>query len=248
MLNNVAPRIMAVIQAIIVMTRIVASPVKGISAIGMLPRTCDNLISLVVNRSTHLKSISCIRGDKSQIMGVYLKNNTRGPADDEQVDLEHGRIETRRIWVTSKLNGYLEFPHVGQAFMVERIVEYKNGRHKGWREYAYGITSLSAEQADAEQLLKDNRGHWSIESVHYMLDWNFDEDRSRIRTGHGPENMTRLRRFAIGVLKSKQKRYETVREQMLRLNRMPRVVLDYLKLTGNTALHSATPTATPPRL
>ena len=84
--------------------------------------------------------------------------------------------------------------------------------------------------------------------MHYMLDWDFDEDRSRIRTGHGPENMTRLRRFAIGVLKSKQKRYETVREQMLRLNRMPRVVLDYLKLTGNTALRSAAPTATPPRL
>ena len=121
----------------------------------------------------------------------------------------------------------------------------KTGVHKGWREYAYGITSLSAEQADAEQLLKDNRGHWSIESVHYMLDWDFDEDRSRrIRTGHGPENMTRLRRFAIGLLKSKQKRYETVREQMLRLNRMPRVVLDYLKLTGNTALRNAAVTAT----
>ena len=68
-----------------------------------------------------------------------------------------------------------------------------------------------------------------------------------LKNNNGPENMTRLRRFAIGVLKSKQKRYETVREQMLRLNRMPRVVLDYLKLTGNTALRSATPTATPPR-
>ena len=86
MLNNVAPRIMAVIQAIIVMTRIVASPVKGISAIGMLPRTCDNLISLVVNRSTHLKSISCIRGDKSQIMGVYLKNNK---ADGSTLQVRH---------------------------------------------------------------------------------------------------------------------------------------------------------------
>ena len=179
---------------------------------------------------------------------VRLWFESPGQADHEQIDLEHGRIETRRIWVTSELNGYLEFPHVGQAFMVERTVEYKNGRHKGWRECAYGITSLSAEQADAEQLLKDNRGHWSIESVHYMLDWDFDEDRSRIRTGHGPENMTRLRRFAIGLLKSKQKRYETVCEQMLRLNRMPRVVLDYLKLTGNTALRSAAPTATPPRL
>ena len=179
---------------------------------------------------------------------VRLWFESPGEPDHEQIELGHGRIESRRIWVTSKLNEYLAFPHVGQAFRVERTVEYKNGRRKGWREYAYGITSLSAEQADAEQLLKDNRGHWSIESVHYMLDWDFDEDRSRIRTGHGPENMTRLRRFAIGVLKSKQKRYETVREQMLRLNRMPRVVLDYLKLTGNTALRSAAPTATPPRL
>ncbi|MDP2792528.1 MAG: hypothetical protein Q8O25_00350 [Sulfurisoma sp.] len=37
-----------------------------------------------------------------------------------------------------------------------------------------------------------NRGHWSIESVHHIIDWNYDEDRSRIRTGFGPENITRL--------------------------------------------------------
>ena len=168
-----------------------------------------------------------------------MSKPTLSTDDYEQTDLEHGRIETRRIWVTSKLNEYLQFPHVGQAFRVERIVEYKSKRREGWREYAYGITSLSAEQADAEQVLRDNRGHWSIESVHYMLDWDFDEDRSRIRSGHGPENMTRLRRFAIGLLKSKQKKHETVREQMLRLNRTTRVVMDYLKLTGNTALRSA---------
>ena len=42
-------------------------------------------------------------------------------------------------------------------------------------------------------MLKDN---WSIESVHSMLDWDFDEGLSHIHTGHGPENMTYLRRFA----------------------------------------------------
>ena len=41
--------------------------------------------------------------------------------------------------------------------------------------------------------------------MHYLVDWNFDEDRCRIRIGLGPENITRLRRFAIGVLKSFQK-------------------------------------------
>src|SRR5437899_9321296 len=71
-------------------------------------------------------------------------------------------------------------------------------------DIAYGITSRTPQQAGPHQVLKVNRGHWTIEnSCHYIIDWNYDEDRSRIRTGHGPENITRLRRFAIGVLTSK---------------------------------------------
>ena len=33
---------------------------------------------------------------------------------------DHGRIETRKIWTTTDLNGYLNFPHVGQAFAIDR--------------------------------------------------------------------------------------------------------------------------------
>ena len=33
---------------------------------------------------------------------------------------DHGRIETRRIWTTIALNGYLDFPHVAQAFAIDR--------------------------------------------------------------------------------------------------------------------------------
>jgi hypothetical protein len=33
----------------------------------------------------------------------------------------HGRNETRKIWVTTELSKYLKFPHVAQAFKVERI-------------------------------------------------------------------------------------------------------------------------------
>jgi predicted transposase YbfD/YdcC len=41
---------------------------------------------------------------------------------------------------------------------------------------------------DAKKILKIVRDHWSIEnSCHYILDWNFDEDRCRIKTGYGPE-------------------------------------------------------------
>ena len=144
---------------------------------------------------------------------------------------DHGRIEIRKIWATSELNGYLNFPHVGQAFVIERqFIDKKSGKISG--ETVYGITSRKAADAGPERLLNINRGHWAIEnSCHYIIDWNYDEDRSRIRTGYGPENITRLRRFAVGVIKSKKVR--SVAQKMRELTRNVRLVFDYLRMTSN---------------
>lgn len=65
-----------------------------------------------------------------------------------------------------------------------------------------------------------------------IIDWNYDEDRSRIRTGHGPQNMTRLRRFAAGLFKSKGVR--NVARKMRELTLNTRMVFDYLRMTRNT--------------
>jgi len=145
---------------------------------------------------------------------------------------EHGRIEIRKIWTTTELNSYLDFPHVGQAFVIEReSIEKKSGESS--HDIAYGITSRTPDQVNAQRLLTINRGHWSIEnSCHYILDWNYDEDRSRIRTGYGPENITRLRRFAIGLIKSK--RVISVAQKMRELTRNVRLVFDYLRMTKNS--------------
>jgi predicted transposase YbfD/YdcC len=73
-----------------------------------------------------------------------------------------------------------------------------------------------------------------LDSCHYVLDWNFDEDRSRIRTGHGPENITRLRRFAIGLIQPFLKRNQSVAQKMRQLCRNTRLVFDYLRMSDNT--------------
>jgi predicted transposase YbfD/YdcC len=145
---------------------------------------------------------------------------------------DHGRIEIRKIWTTTELNHYLNFPHVGQAFLIQReSTDKKSGEYSC--ETAYGITSRTPEQASPQQVLATNRGHWSIEnSCHYIIDWNYDEDRSRIRTGFGPENITRLRRFAISVIKSKDP--HSVAQKMRQLTRNVRLVFDYLRMTENS--------------
>lgn len=166
-----------------------------------------------------------------QDIALYFENR-RQPDFVECSPPDHGRIEVRKIWTTGELNDYLNFPHVGQAFVIQReSTDKKSGECSS--EIAYGITSRSPEQADPQRVLATNRGHWSIEnSCHYIIDWNYDEDRSRIRIGHGPENITRLRRFAISVIKSKGVR--SVAQKMRQLTRNVRLVFDYLRMTENS--------------
>jgi predicted transposase YbfD/YdcC len=144
----------------------------------------------------------------------------------------HGRSEIRRIWTTPDLKEYLDFPNVEQAFKIERkFINKKTGKVS--EETIYGITSRPEDEADAEKILRIIRGHWSIEnSCHYILDWNYDEDRCRIKTGNGPENMTCLRRLAISIIKSKN--VSSVAQKMRQLSFNTRAVLDYLKITKNT--------------
>ena len=152
---------------------------------------------------------------------------------------EHGRIETRRIWCSSRLNDYLDFPHVGQVLLIEReVICKKSGHHRS--EVALGVTSRTANQAAAADLLRINRGHWSIEnSCHHVLDMTWDEDRCRIRTGYGPENTSRLRRFAISVLNLHARPGDSIASMTRRLAAKSRLVFDYLLTTRNSNGHAA---------
>jgi len=187
---------------------------------------------LVTERKAHYHFT--VKGNQPgvlQDLELYFRDRGK-PNFVEHTPPDHGRIETRKIWTTTELNGYLDFPHVGQAFVIERhCIDKKSGESS--LDIAYGITSRTREQADPQHVLKVNREHWVIEnSCHYIIDWNYDEDRSRIRKGYGPENITRLRRFAVGVIKSKGVR--SVPQKMRQLTRNTRLVFDYLRMTGNS--------------
>ena len=157
----------------------------------------------------------------------------RGQPDfSEPPTLAHGRIEQRSIWTTTRLNDYLDFPGVGQVFVIERPTIQKT-TGKSTTETVYGVTSHTPGSANPAAVLAFNRAHWTVENgCHYILDWNWDEDRCTIRTGHGPENITALRRFATGAIKSKSR--DTIAATIQRLARNVRLVFDYLRMTGNT--------------
>jgi hypothetical protein len=110
-----------------------------------------------------------------------------------------GRVEVRTIRTTTRLNGYLDWPDVGQVCRLERVVR-RGGKEA--REVAYAITSAGPEWADAEALLGWWRGHWGIENrLHWVRDVTMGEDASRIRTRSAPEGMAGLRNAAISLLR-----------------------------------------------
>ncbi len=196
--------------------------------------TQRSLATYLIERQAHY-SFTVKANQPTLESHIALLFEKRGSADFVEVEPpDHGRIETRRIGCSTALNAYLDFPSVGQVFLIEReSIQKKTGEHT--REIALGVTSRPPQQASPQRLLAVNRGHWAIESVHYIIDWNFDEDRSRIRTGFGPENITRLRRFAVGILKSFQKPAQSIAELMRKLCFRTRLVFDYLRMTKNSA-------------
>jgi predicted transposase YbfD/YdcC len=191
---------------------------------------------LVKERKAHY--YFTVKGNQPNLLEniKFYFQNRKKPDYVLQSPPDHGRIETRKIWTTTELNGYLDFPHVGQAFVIERhSIEKKTGKVS--LDVAYGITDRSPDQANPKRILTVNRGHWTIENCcHYIIDWNYDEDRSRISKGHGPENMSRLRRFAVGLIKSKG--VPNVAQKMRQLLRNTRMVFDYLRMTQNSCAKS----------
>jgi predicted transposase YbfD/YdcC len=122
------------------------------------------------------------------------------------VDKDHGRIETRRCRVSHEI-GWLRserrypnefrFPKLAAIAMVEATIE-KAGAVTTERRFYIASTALSAARCALAV-----RGHWRIEnSLHWVLDVVFKEDLSRLRKGHGAENMAIARHFAINIVRA----------------------------------------------
>jgi hypothetical protein len=65
----------------------------------------------------------------------------------------------------------------------------------------YLLTSFSPRQATPERLLVLIRGHWSVESRHWLRAVTFGEDRSRLRSGATPQIMAALRNLVLTLIR-----------------------------------------------
>ena len=124
------------------------------------------------------------------------------PPDDcaETTDGDHGRIEIRRAAIVHDV-AWLATAHAWPGL---RAI----GKITAMREIDGQATAatryfLLSKPLPAARFAEIARMHWQIENrLHWVLDVVMDEDQSRSRKDHGPENLARLRRFALNLLSS----------------------------------------------
>ena len=113
----------------------------------------------------------------------------------------HGRREIRTLKILTVSTG-IDFPHAAQAIQIRRRRHRLDQPKRFTTETVYAITNLRVHQARPAQLAAWIRRHWHIENqIHWIRDVTYDEDRSQIRTGTGPQVMAALRNAAIGALR-----------------------------------------------
>jgi predicted transposase YbfD/YdcC len=153
---------------------------------------------------------------------LAVKGNQKGLLDDmecafkthqgydssEQIETDHGRIETRRCSILTA-KGFLLEENMNKWKDLSTLVKIEASREiKGVRseETRYYISDENITTASYYQAL--SRGHWGIENqLHWHLDVTFREDMCRARTGNAPENLTTIRKFALQIISNAKDKY-----------------------------------------
>ncbi|MEX2616529.1 MAG: ISAs1 family transposase [Alphaproteobacteria bacterium] len=158
----------------------------------------DYLLRLKANRPALHDMVDRYFADPAILAGLPGTTTT---------DADHGRIETRRAWVSHDL-GWMRgpksacsepalLPGMAAIGIIESTVEHR-GKTTVTRHYH--VSSRALAPAD---YLQAARAHRTIENgLHWLLDVVFDEDRARNRKDHGPENLATLRKLALNILTS----------------------------------------------
>jgi len=164
----------------------------------------------------------CFEEIKSYLDDAVARHHEKAPAKrnrlplayQETVEKDHGRLETRRYWQSGQLDWFADKAEWEGLRSVGVVESVRQGGEAAPRvERRYYLSSLSV---NVEQFARAVRGHWAIEnSLHWVLDVQCGEDRSRARVGHAAANLATLRRLALNLLKQDRTKKRGIKGKQL---------------------------------
>jgi predicted transposase YbfD/YdcC len=192
--TNEIPVARAILPALPLAGRVVTADALhtcATTAQAILAQEADYLLVVTANQPTLYAACA-----------AYFSDATARVGRTTTLDRRRGRTETRTLYTTTRLNAHLTrysaFPRIRQVACLLTTTQDHRGTH---REVRFLLTSLPPQQADPGRLLALARGHWAIESRHWVRDVTFGEDRSPLRTGQAPQIVAALRNLAHTLIR-----------------------------------------------
>lgn len=122
----------------------------------------------------------------------------------EVVDGDHGRIETRRYWISEEISWLTQ----GKEWVGLKsigMVEYESRDKRTGQREVERRCFISSLKAQAKPFSDAVRMHWGVENgLHWCLDVGFNEDACRVRKDYAPENFSVIRHIALNLLKNEK--------------------------------------------
>jgi len=159
------------------------------TAEAILEAKADYLLSAKANQKELMNDIAEYVQDKK----------LRAKMDSiSQTERGHGRKETRSAYTTDDVlwqPGGRVWPALKCIGAVHTRFETSEGVTEEWHYY------ISSKALSAEDLLQHARTEWSVETMHWLLDVHFDEDRCRVQSKNIQQNLNMLHKFALNIIR-----------------------------------------------
>jgi predicted transposase YbfD/YdcC len=174
---------------------------------------------IVEQKADYVLSLKGNQGTLHEDVKLYLdteskKSNSHIACDTyETIEKEHGRIDTRRYWITEHID-WLETKEEWKGLKSLGFVESERLIDNiTTKERRYFICSI---EADAKKFCRAVRKHWYVENkLHWVLDVTFNEDGHQVKNSRAAQNLSMMRRLALNAVKQ-DKSKGSLKTKMLR--------------------------------
>ena len=159
------------------------------TAEAILEAKADYLLSAKANQETLMNDIAEYVQDKK--LRAKMDSITR-------TERGHGRKETRSAYTSNDVEwqpGGRVWPGLKCIGAVHTRFETSEGVTEEWHYY------ISSKALSAQELLHHARTEWSVETMHWLLDVHFDEDRCTVQSKNIQQNLNMLHKFALNIIR-----------------------------------------------
>ena len=156
--------------------------------------------AIIESKADYLLSAKGNQPELKDDIAQYVQDKTLRAGMDSCTKTEkaHGRLETRCAYTSADVGwqpGGRSWPALKCIGAIHTRFETNTGITEQWHYY------ISSRALTAEQLLHHARRQWSVESMHWLLDVHFDEDRCRVQSKTLQQNFNMVHKLALNIIR-----------------------------------------------